>query len=99
VTKVVREAAVSHKFTLDGVGVLFSELLGVSAALDHKALDNAVENESLEKVLADELEKILNGDGSLVGIKLGGHCAEISYCNFDDGILCCHFYIFLSGYF
>ena len=43
--------------------------LGI-AALDHKALDNSVENKAVVKALLYELFKILYGDGCCLGIKL-----------------------------
>ena len=57
-------------FVLDGgVGFLFFHLHVHAAALNHEALDDAVENRVGVEALVDVLEEVFHGDGGFIGVQ------------------------------
>ena len=91
VTEVVGHKAVCHKLALDACRLLLVEVCIKAAALDHKALDYAVEDKSCEEARLNQVKEVLNGYGSLLGVKLGDHFAVVLNCEFDLGMI--HFWV------
>ena len=69
---------VCGKFTLNHI----SRFLVASAALSHKAIDNAVELKPVVKLIFNKLYKVRNGKRRMLGIKLHYKAACGLACNF-----------------
>ena len=83
VAEVVGHEAVSDELALDACRLLLLELGVKAAALDHKALDNAVEDETREEAFLNKVKEVLYGNGSLFGVELGDHFAVVFDREFD----------------
>ena len=67
-----------------GAGHAARALFGVgAAALDHEALDDAVERGAVVEFLVGELLEVFDGLGRDVGVEFDGHFAE---GGLDDGL-------------
>ena len=66
----------------------------VTATLDHKAADNAVEDKTVKKSLFEKRYEILNGDGGYFGVEFGVDRAV--GVNFKSDFNVFHSYFFLS---
>jgi len=84
--------AVGGKLALDAVaGAADADALGI-AALDHKALNNAVENQSVIKALIDQGDEIVDGVGGDIGIELRLDDIAVFHFDCDNGIVRIHWY-------
>ena len=70
VVDIVPCKAVGAELTLDGLSGLLIKAVIHAAALDHKAANDAVEDQTRIKALAHQLNEICNRFGCLVGIQL-----------------------------
>ena len=59
-----------------------------AAALDHEAVDDAVEDQAIIKALLYQADEVVYGVGSNFRIKLRFHNVTIGHGNGNDGILC-----------
>ena len=89
--------AVSSEFTLDAVaGAAHTGAIGTSA-LDHETADDTVEDQTIVKMLVDQIDEIVNGFGCNFGIKLAFDHTAILHGNSNNRILCHN--NFLSSFF
>ena len=80
--------AVLSKFSLDAVAGAAHAGAFRTAALNHKALDNPMENQAVIKFLMDKTDKIVDGNGCCLRIKLQTDDISAFHCNGDNRILC-----------
>ena len=78
--------AVCGKLAADAVaGAAHADALRV-AALDHKAGDDAVKDHAVVKALADQRNKVIDGIGRDLGVKLRLDDAAVLHFDGDDWI-------------
>ena len=87
VAKGILPETVGGKLPADGTGVPLLHVLVISAALQHKALDHAVEDQPVKKVLFRQRHKIGNRQGCHLGVQLGFHGTEILYFNLNNRMI------------
>ncbi len=75
--------AVGRKLALDLVGASAHAGALWIAALHHKALDDAVEGQSVIEALVHQIEEVLYGERCCLGIELHGDFAVILYVDFN----------------
>ena len=81
---------VGGKFPADGAGIPLLHVLVISAALQHKALDHAVEDQPVKKVLFRQRHKIGDREGCHFGVQFGFHRAIVFYLNLYNRVF--HFF-------
>ena len=79
---------VGSKLTLDAVaGAAHAGAIGTSA-LNHETADDTVEDQTIVKMLVDQIDEIVNGFGCNFGIKLTFDHTAILHSNSNNRILC-----------
>ena len=84
--QIVLHKAVGDKLTANGVCGFLLEAFVKAAALNHKALDDAVEDDAAVEAGLNQGQKVLYGGGCLIGIKLCGHFAKVANGDFNHGV-------------
>ena len=80
--------AILGEFSFDAVARAAHSGTFRIAALDHEASDHSVEDQTVIEMAADQAEKIVDGNGSDIGIKLRPDHVSVFHGDGNNGILC-----------